>query len=61
MFMRLLMIALVSYLGYRFFKGFWSGGPSKQEVKGKQKNRPLDLHDSDVEDAHFRDIEDEGR
>lgn len=57
--LRWFLFALVVYLGYRLFKGLNSQGVSKEDVKGKQKNKPLDLHNSDVEDAHFEDIKDD--
>jgi len=49
---------MIFYLGYRFFKGFIKKGSDKQEVRGEQKSKPLDLCNSDVEDAHFKDMED---
>jgi len=58
MFFRFLFIALVVYLGYRFLRGLWEKDSGKSEVRGKQKNQPLDLGDADVEDAHFEDIKD---
>ncbi len=57
---RWLLIGLVVYLGYRLFKGLNSQGASSEDVKGKQEHEPLDLRNSDVEDAHFEDIQDDG-
>ena len=57
--LRWLLIGLAVYLGYRLFRGLNSESGSKENVKGKQKHGPLDLHDSDVEDAHFEDIKDD--
>ena len=55
---RLIAIALVSYLGYHFFKGFFTGDSSRQDVKGRPDNKPLDFRNSDIEDAKYRDIND---
>jgi len=57
MFFRFLFVALVVYLGYRFLRGLWEKDSRKEEIRGEQKNKPLDLRDADVEDAHFEDIE----
>lgn len=58
MFLRLMLTALVIYLGYRFLRAIWQKGPAKNKVSGKQKNEPLDLHDADVDDARYEDIDD---
>ena len=55
MFLRLLFLGLVGYWGYKLFKG--SGSAKETEVKGKQKSEPLDLHDADVQDATFEDVD----
>lgn len=55
---RFLLTILVLYLGYRFFKSFWKKESSKEEVKGRNKNQPLDLRNNDVDDARYEDIED---
>ena len=57
MFFRLIFAALVVYLGYRFFRTFLQKESTKNTVGGKQKNEPLDLHDADVDDARYEDIE----
>jgi len=49
-------MALIAFIGYHFFKGFGVVKKVNKEVRGKQKNKPLDLRDSEVEDAHFEDI-----
>ncbi len=54
---RLLFAGFLFYAGYRFFKGLWIKESHKEEVKGKQKNQPLDLRDEDVGDAQFEEIE----
>lgn len=58
--LRFLFVALVVYLGYRFLKGLFSKQNTGANVSGQQKNKPLDLRDSDVEDAKFRDIDENG-
>ena len=60
MFFRLIITSLLIYLGYRLFKGFRTSGPDKNTVRGKPRNEPLDLQNSDVEDAQFEDIDDSG-
>ena len=57
MFFRLLLTALVVYLGYRFFKTFWQKESTRDSVKGKQKSGPLDLRDADVDDARYEEID----
>ena len=54
---RVLLFGIVIYLGYRLFKGLLPKVDRSVKVGGKQKNSPLDLKDSDVEDAHFEDID----
>jgi hypothetical protein len=58
---RLLIWALIIYFGYRLLQSLFL--PKKptpnQNVQGKRKSRPLDLNDRDVEDANYREIEDE--
>jgi len=58
MFIRLIFTGLIFYLGYRFVKSLMKKGPHQEEIKGKNKNQPLDLKKSDVTDARFEDIED---
>lgn len=57
MFFRLLLTALVVYLGYRFFRVLWSKESVKSSVEGEQKSGPLDLRDADVDDAHYEEID----
>lgn len=55
-FFRLVLLGLAGYWGYKYIKGM--GGSSKSsDVKGKQKTEPLDLHDADVQDATFKDVD----
>jgi len=59
MFFRFLFTILVIYLGYRFFKSLLKKETPKEEVRGRNRSQPLDLQDSDVDDAHYEDIKDE--
>ena len=56
MFLRILLLALLAWLGYRFFKGSVKKQP-KEDVQGKPKSKPLDLGEDDVAEAKFEDIE----
>ncbi len=56
--LRMLFMAFVAFIGYHLLKGFGVFKKVNKEVRGKQKNKPLDFGDSDVEDAHFKDIND---
>jgi len=57
--LRFLLLALIIYLAYRVISALVFSAPPKREhdqVKGKARNRPLDLSNMDVEDAKFREI-----
>ena len=60
MFFRLIITSFLVYLGYRLFKGLRTSEPDKSSVRGKPKKEPLDLQNSDVEDAQFKEIDDSG-
>jgi hypothetical protein len=56
---RFLFWALLVYLAYRAIKALVLGPPRPappDQVRGKPKNRPLDLSNLEVEDAKFEDI-----
>ena len=58
--MNLLILILLGYLGYQLYLMFRKPDHSvKQDVKGKNRNKPLDLKDEDVQDARFEDLSDE--
>ncbi len=57
MFFRLILTGAVIYFGYQFVKGLLPSSEKKQEVKGEPQNKPLDLRDADVADAHYEDID----
>jgi len=55
---RLLLWALLFFLGYRMLKGMASKPPRKNdEIKGAGKSKPLDLSSTDVQNARFEDID----
>ena len=59
MLIRFLFWALLIYLAYRVIKALIFGTPGQappNQVKGKPRNRPLDLSGQDVEDAKFEEI-----
>ncbi len=58
-FFRLLLVGLLGYWGYKFFKNSFSSKKPETDVQGQPKSKPLDLDDADVEDAKFEDIKDE--
>ena len=58
MFFRFILTALIVYVVYRFFKSLTKKESPKEEVRGRNRNQPLDLRDSDVDDARFEDIDD---
>jgi hypothetical protein len=60
MLIRFLFWAAVIYLAYRVINALVFGAPPKfrqNEVKGKPRNRPLDLSNMNVEDAKFQEID----
>ncbi|MDZ7359732.1 MAG: hypothetical protein ONB46_03250 [candidate division KSB1 bacterium] len=64
MLMRFLFLALIIYLAYRVINALVFGAPPKREhdqVKGKPRNRPLDLSNLDVEDAKFQEIKENNK
>ena len=61
MFFRFLFTCLLVYVGYKFIKRFFVQENQREEVKGDQKNQPLDLKDADVSDARFEDVSDSDR
>lgn len=59
MLIRLLFLAAIIYLAFRLIRALVFGAPPKSgqnEIKGKPKNRPLDLSNMNVEDAKFEEI-----
>ena len=60
MFFRFLVWVILGYLVYKVFKDlFTTQDKGETNVKGKNRNSPLDLSDTEVDDAHFEDIGDE--
>jgi hypothetical protein len=59
---RLLLWAIIIYFGYRLVKRLFSPPtrPSNDPyVRGERKNKPLDINDADIEDASYREIDDD--
>lgn len=53
---KLIFYFLFGYLGYKLFRLFKPAGAATERVRGENRNKPLDLSRSEVEDAHFEDI-----
>jgi hypothetical protein len=56
---KIIITVFIIYFGYYIFKGFFSKEPPKTEVKGRNKNQPMDLRQEDVEDAKFEEIKED--
>jgi hypothetical protein len=56
---RMIFYALALYFFYNFFKGLFSKSEAGKEVKGKNNSEPIDFHKEIVEDAKYKDIEEE--
>ena len=59
--LRLIFWAIIIYFGFRLIQHlFFPKKPnSEPTVRGNNQNNHLDLRDADIEDASFRDIEDD--
>ena len=55
--LRYLILALFLYFGYRFVKRSMTAQKKSSEVRGKQKNDPLDIDDAEITDARYEDID----
>jgi len=56
---KLFIYFIVGYLGYKLYKIVTSVSSAKSKVSGQNKNVPLDLTDTEVEDAHFEDVKED--
>jgi hypothetical protein len=56
---RFVLFLFLFYFGYRFVKNLFGPTSSREEIHGQNRNQPLDLRDSDVEDARFEDVNDD--
>lgn len=54
--LKLIFYFIVGYLGYKLFRIFKPAAAAKEQVRGENRNKPLDLSHTEVEDAHFEDI-----
>jgi|GEM_PF-1383433 uncharacterized membrane protein len=57
---RLLLFGFLIYFGYKLIKEAIQGyrEEPKIQVKGKPKKKPLDLDDSQIEDADYEEVKD---
>ena len=60
MLFRLIIVSIFIYMGYKLYKGLRSSETDKSTVRGSPRRGPLDLNNSDVEDAQFEEIDDNG-
>lgn len=57
-FFRMIFYGILAYAGYKMVKGMVAFKSSDQnEVQGKRKDKPLDLKQTDIQDARFKDID----
>lgn len=54
---RFLFVVGVIYLAYRLFKNYTARPKPGDEVRGRNRNRPLDVETKDISDAQYEDIE----
>ena len=61
-FIRLLIWFVLIYFGYKLVKQAIQGYKEepKVKVKGKPKEKPLDIDESQIEDADYEEIDDKG-
>ncbi|GBD94882.1 hypothetical protein BMS3Abin05_02498 [bacterium BMS3Abin05] len=55
-FFRLLFWGIILYLGYKLVKDIFKPKQKDTEVHGKAKTKPLDIDESQIEDAEFKEI-----
>jgi len=56
---RLLFWGIILYFGYKVFKNITNPSGKGAKVKGKPKSKPLDIDESEIEDAEFKEIKDD--
>ncbi len=57
--LRYLLLGLLVYIGYRIVKNTFRSVPKKRsEVRGRPKDRDMDLKDYEITDARYEDIDD---
>ena len=57
-FITLLFWVLLFYFGYKAIKQVLGGKREGPRVKGRPKKKPLDIDDSQIEDADFEEMDD---
>jgi len=56
---KLFLYFLIFYFGYRVLSGAFKSPSKKVNVGGRSRSKPLDLTDQDVEDADYKELEDD--
>lgn len=59
MIFRLLLLGIAIYLGSRIVGGLFKPPRPTSAVKGKSKNKPLDLSDDEVIDVDFKETKED--
>ncbi|MFO7889594.1 MAG: hypothetical protein R6V04_04570 [bacterium] len=59
MFFRFFLFLIIGYFGYIFIKSLIKNEIRKSEIRGKQKNEPINFDNEDIEDAKYEDIDEE--
>ncbi len=57
--LRLLFWGILIYLGYKLVKNWSHPKDDDTEVHGTPKSNPLDIDESQIEDADFREVDDD--
>ncbi|MCU0644681.1 MAG: hypothetical protein MUC94_10505 [bacterium] len=56
---RILFFFLLAYIAVKLLQNLLKSPPSQSAIKGSPKDKkPLDLSESDIEDADFKEIDD---
>ncbi len=58
---RLLFWGILGYLGYKLVKNWIQPSKKDTEVHGKPESKPLDIDESQIEDADFREVDDDDK
>jgi hypothetical protein len=56
---RLIFWGILGYLGYKLVRNWFQPNPKETEVHGQPESKPLDIDESQIEDADFREVDDE--
>jgi len=58
MFFRILVLGLLFFWAIKLVNSLLGSNKPRTEVRGKAKNKPLDLSDEDIEDIDFKETKD---